>query len=384
MNVKAHISPQIIAAIALFVALALCPLLASSAPATHEATYNYYVASTGSDANPGTAQLPFQTIMRAARIALPGTTVHVAPGVYTGGFKTSISGIETQRIYYVSSVHRRARLVPPMSSETKSAWDNRGSYVDIIGFDVDGRAARNGVKWTHGIYSGGSHTAIKDNYIHHIAQNIPCGNSSGAGIGVDSYYRGIRSDVIGNTVHDIGPAGCRFVSGIHISTSGSAVNNVVYNIGGAGILMWHDAHDVKVTNNTITGSTTGVLVGGGDYYHTRGPNNNTRVHNNIIYDNKYGVWEQGETGINNTYRNNLVFHNAVADWQLRNGLAHTGTVAQEPQFVRYARKGQSDFRLRGNSPAIGAGTAEHASAADVAGKLRSKGTEIDLGAYQFK
>ena len=156
MNVKAQILPQIIAAIALFVALALCPLLASSAPATHEATYNFYVASTGSDANPGTAQLPFQTIIRAARIALPGTTVHVAPGVYTGGFKTSMSGTETQRIYYVSSVNRGSRLAPPMSSETKSAWDNRGSYADIIGFDVDGRAARNGVKWTHGIYSGGS------------------------------------------------------------------------------------------------------------------------------------------------------------------------------------------------------------------------------------
>ena len=50
---------------------------------------------------------------------------------------------------------------------------------------------------------------------------------------MDSYYHGVQSDVIGNTVHDIGPLGCRFVQGIYISTSGSAKNNIVYNIGGA-------------------------------------------------------------------------------------------------------------------------------------------------------
>lgn len=384
MNVKAPFPPQIIAAIAVFIALAFCPLLASSARAPIPANYNYYVATTGSDANPGTVTSPFQTIDRAARIALPGTTIHVAPGVYPGGFKTSMSGTESQRVRYVSSVKRGARLVPPMSSDTKSGWDNRGSYVDIIGFEVDGSAARNGVKWTHGIYSGGSFTAIKENYVHHIAGHVRCSGAGGAGIGIDSYYHGIRSDVIGNTVHDIGPAGCRFVQGISISTSGSAMNNIVYNIGGAGIQMWHDARNVIVTNNTITGSTIGILVGGGDFYHTKGPNDHTSVHNNIIYDNKHGIWEQGDTGINNTYRNNLVFQNTVADWQLRNGLQHTGTIAQAPQFVQYDRNGDRDFRLRSSSPAIGAGTVEHASPNDAAGRLRSPASGIDLGAYQFK
>lgn len=384
MNPKTPIPLPLIAAAALCGLFALYPLLGRAAPAYSHSTYNYYVATNGSDANPGTAKFPFQTILRASKVALPGTTIHVAPGVYPGGFKTTMSGTDAQRIHYVSSVKWGARLVPPMSSETKAGWDNRGNYVDIIGFEIDGSASRNGIKWTHGIYSGGSYTLIKGNYVHHIAQHTPCSGAGGAGIGVDSYYRGIQSNVIGNYVHDIGPTGCRFVQGIYMSTSGSAKNNVIYNIGGAGIQMWHDARNVKVANNTITSSMTGILVGGGDFYHTKGPNDFTNVHNNIIFDNKYGIWEQGSTGVNNTYRNNLVYRNSQANWQLRNGLTHEGTVEEPPQFIKYSRNGERDYRLRSDSPAIGAGTEEHAPVTDAAGKLRSRASGVDIGAYQFK
>ena len=347
-------------------------------------TYNYYVATNGDDSHPGTADLPFQTILRASKVALPGTTVHVAPGVYTGGFKTTMSGTESQRIFYVSTVQWGAKLVPPMSSDTKAGWDNRGSYVDIVGFEIDGSAARNGLKWTHGIYNGGSFAVIRNNLVHHVALDNPCNGGGGAGIGVDSYYRGIKSDAIGNTVHHIGQPGCRFVQGIYISTSGSARNNVVHNIGGAAIQLWHDANHVIISNNTVAASMIGILVGGGDFYHTKGPNDYTVVQNNIVYDNKLGVSEQGETGTHNTYRNNLVFQSSMADWQLRNGLTHTGTVSQAPQFVRYAKKGVLDLRLRSNSPAIGNGIDEHALRTDVPGKQRPKTGPIDIGAYQFK
>ncbi len=369
--------------IAICAALWAAPL-AKAAPPVSSKTYNYYVDPNGSDANPGTADLPFLTIMRASKVALPGTTIHVAPGTYEGGFKTTMSGTEEQRIYYVSSVRQGARLVPPMTSDSKAGWDNRGSYVDIVGFEVDGSAARNGIKWTHGIYNGGSYAVIKGNRIHHIALDSPCNSAGGAGIGVDSYYRGVQSGVIGNIVHDIGRPGCAFIQGIYISTSGSAKNNIVFNISGAAIQMWHDAHSVTVSNNTLTASTTGILVGGGDYYHTKGPNDFTNVHNNIVYDNKFGISEQGATGLHNSYRNNLVFLSSGADWQLRNGLTHTGTIAEPPQFVRYARRGLRDFRLRSTSPAIGKGIEQHSALTDFTGKLRNKASGIDIGAFQSK
>ena len=42
----------------------------------------YHVAKNGNDKNPGTAELPFLTISRAAKIAEEGDTVRVHEGIY--------------------------------------------------------------------------------------------------------------------------------------------------------------------------------------------------------------------------------------------------------------------------------------------------------------
>ncbi len=347
-------------------------------PAT---TYKTYVATTGSDSNPGTQAAPFKTIARAASLARPSTTVFVAPGTYPGGFRTSINGTATGRIYFVSTTKYGAKIVPPASSSNDTAWDNRGSYIDIIGFHIDGTTSQAGTKWTHGIYNGGSYGMIRHNWVHHIAKTVTCTSAGGSAIGVDSYYRGIKSDVISNLVHDIGPVGCRYVQGIYVSTSGTVKNNVVHRVAEGAIHLWHDATNVIITNNTVTSSNTGIIVGGGDYYHTSGPNNNTIVANNIVYDNKMGISEQGQTGTGNRYTNNLVFQNSTYNFQLRNGLTHTGTISAVPGFVSYTRTGTPDLHITSSSPAIGRGTALNAPATDFDGKPRNSATGFDIGAY---
>jgi hypothetical protein len=344
-------------------------------------TYNYYVAPNGSDTAAGTQSAPFRTIAKAATRAVPSTTIWVAPGTYSGGFRTTASGTASNRIYFVSTTKWGAKIVPPASSVNDTAWDNRGSYVDIIGFEINGTAHQSGTKWRAGIYNGGSYDMIRNNRVHHIATTLTCTSAGGSAIGVDSYYRGVKSDVIGNLVHDIGPAGCTYVQGIYVSTSGSVKNNVVYRVAAAAIHLWHDATNVIITNNTVVASHTGIIVGGGDYYHTSGPNNNTAVYNNIVYDNKYGISEQGQTGTSNTYRNNLVYQNTY-NWTLKNGLSHTGTVAAVPQFVAYSRTGTPDLHLGSTSPAIGKGTATHALPYDFDNKPRNATTGYDIGAYQ--
>ncbi len=344
--------------------------------------YKYYVAATGSDSNGGTQSAPFRTIARAAQAALPSTTVFVAPGTYPGGFRTSVSGNATGRIYFVSSTKWGARIVPPASSSNDTAWDNRGSYVDIIGFDIDGTSSQSGTKWTHGIYNGGSYDSIRHNRVHHIAQTVACTSAGGSAIGVDSYYRGVQSDVIGNLVHDIGPAGCRFVQGIYISTSGAVKNNVVYRVAEAAIHLWHDARSVIITNNTVSTSNTGIIVGGGDFYFTSGPNNDTIVANNIVYDNRMGISEQGSTGTRNRYSNNLVYQNSTYNYSLKNGLTSTASLSVPPQFVGYSRTGTPNLHLSASSPAIGKGTATNAPATDFDGKPRNASTGYDIGAYQ--
>jgi parallel beta-helix repeat protein len=354
---------------------------AATTPAT---TYNYYVSPTGSDTAAGTKAAPFKTLARAVKAATKAsTTVWVAPGTYAGGIKTTANGTASGRIYWVSTTKWGAKIVPPSSSSNNNAWDNRGNYVSIIGFDVDGTNSGSGTKWTHGIYTGGSYGMIQNNHIHHIARSVACTSAGGSAIGVDSYYHGVKSDIVGNVVNDIGPAGCTYVQGIYVSTSGTIKNNLVYRVGAVGIHLWHDATDVVITNNTVTSSNFGMVVGGGDFYYTTAGANNVYVANNIIYDNKYGISEQGKTGTGNKYINNLVFQNPTYNISLRNGLKATGTISSNPLFKAYSRTAATpDYHLTTSSPAIGRGTATNAYPTDLDGKPRNASTGYDLGAYQ--
>ncbi|MFC5510137.1 DUF1565 domain-containing protein [Massilia jejuensis] len=345
---------------------------------------NLFVAPGGSDANPGTQEEPFRTIGRAAQVVTPGTTVYVAPGQYTGGFRTNVNGSAEARIIFVSSERWGAKIVPPLDSRTASAWDNRGNHVDIVGFEVDGSQYQSGTKWLSGIYNGGSYNSIRHNHVHHIALDVPCEAAGGSGIGVDSYYKGKQGEVIGNNVHDIGPGDCRYHHGIYISTQARVRSNVVYRISGAGIHLWHDAQRVDITGNTVSTSGSGIVVGGGDFYYSKEGNDHTIVANNIVYDNKHGILEQGATGRNNRYVHNLVFQNTASDWRLAPGRTHLGTIAADPGFLDYSRTDTPDFRLSTQSPAIGRGMAVAAPEPDFDGKPRSPETGFDIGAFQHE
>ena len=350
---------------------------ASPATAIPATTYNYYVSPTGNDSAAGTKAAPFKTLARAARTATkPSTTVWVAPGTYAGGFKTTGSGTASGRIYWVSTTRWGARIVP---GSTTNVWDNRGSYVSIVGFDIDGSTKPS---VTHGVYTGGSYSMIQGNHVHHIAKSASCNSGGGSAIGVDSYYGGVWNDVVGNTVNDIGPASCKFIQGIYVSTSGSVKNNLVYRVGEAAIHLWHDANHVTITGNTVTGSHFGLIVGGGDFYHTSAGDDYTVVNNNIFFDNGIGISEEGKTGKHNSYSNNLVYQNGT-NLSLANGLSAKNTVSSNPLFVSYSKTAATpNYHLAGGSPAVGRGTATGAASTDIDGKPRNATTGYDIGAYQ--
>jgi hypothetical protein len=342
-------------------------------PAT---TYNYYVSPTGSDSAAGTKSAPFKTLAKAAQVATKAsTTVWVAPGTYTGGFKTTASGTASARIYWVSTTKWGAKVVP---GSTSNIWDNRGNYVSIVGFDFDGSSKPT---VTHGVYSGGSYTMIQGNHVHHIAKSATCNSGGGSAIGVDSYYNGVWNDVVGNVVNDIAPPGCKYIQGIYVSTSGSVKNNLVYRVGEAAIHLWHDANHVTITNNTVTGSHYGIIVGGGDFYHSTTGDDYTVVNNNIIYDNTYGISEEGKTGSHNTYSNNLVVQNSGYNLSVKGAVSNT--VSSAPLFVSYSKTATApDYHLSTSSPAIGRGIATNAYPTDLDGKPRNATTGYDIGAYQ--
>jgi parallel beta-helix repeat protein len=359
-------------------------LITKPAPAPAPApasAYHLYVATTGSDSNPGTRSAPFLTITAAAKAAKPDTTVHVAPGTYRENVRTRVSGTASARIRHVSDSKWGAKII---GSGTEGAWTNTGNHVDIVGFDVSGSGRL-------GILNQGSYTLVASNHVHDLAVSGGCTASGGAGI-VNANYRASDGDIIGNVVHDIGvPGRCNGVQGIYSANlRGRIHNNIVYRASSWGIHLWHAANNVMIANNTVFangggGMGGGIVIGSGDR-----PGgvilNNTKVINNIVYKNPAsGIKQYCYSGQNCIGDNNLVSHNLVygngSVVSMRVG-RDVGTIVADPQFVDYQANGQGNYRLKSSSPAINQGLAASAPATDIDNVARPRGGAHDLGAYE--
>jgi hypothetical protein len=337
-----------------------------------------YVSTRGSDSGNGSASSPFRSIQKAASVATAGTTVHVAPGTYAENVSHSYNGTASAPIKFVSDTPGGA-IIKPVGA-TGSIVSTRGDYVTIEGFEIDGSSSPNA---RVGIVMGGSNTYVRNNEVHHLVQNGANDSQGGAGIVLGGgYYGEINQHAIGNEVHHIATASSDRVHGIYVQSTGSVVNNMVYaSPGTIGVVLWHDARNVTIANNTIFDNGLGISVGAGDFNQGAYPADNVKVVNNIVYDNRgSGIQEHGLTGTHNVYQNNLVYQNGT-NWDLQNGLTHTGTVTADPQFLNYQRGGTGDYHLKATSPAINKGTTANAPTTDIDGDARIGGP--DIGAQEY-
>lgn len=338
-----------------------------------------YVSPNGLDTNNGTQNSPLKTISQASKIAKPGTTVVVLPGEYRENVKTNTSGSSiSAKINYVSLEKWKAKII---GSGTESAWNNKGSFVNIMGFEVTGSGRL-------GILNEGSNTTISYNHVHDLAASGGCNGSGGAGIN-NGNYSASNGDIIGNVVHDIGyqyAGSCNTIQGIYSSNFGGKImNNVVYRAAAFGIHLWHAATDVTITNNTVfnNGAGTkggGIVIGTGD-----SPGgvilDNTSVINNIVYNNaNYSIIEYCSSGDkcignNNTVDNNIVYGNGQ-DIIMKVG-KDINTLKVDPQFMS-----SSDYHLKSTSPAINNGKSVANTELDIDDKARIINNKIDIGAQE--
>jgi hypothetical protein len=348
-------------------------------PGTAEAATHLYVATDGSDANPGTSAAPFKTISKAASVAKAGFIVHVADGTYHETVTSTASGTEGAYIRYISDNKWGAKIVSP-STGTVAAWHNLGDYVAITGFDITGRGAV-------GINLSGNGNMANRNHVHHIPATA-CDGYGGAGIGFDQFNLKSGGIADSNQVHDIGPLGtnCFRVHGIYTAIPNVTIsNNIIYKVVGYGVTNGHCSYNVKVLNNTMF-NNGGTAEGGGivmtNNTNCKLPSKGNVVANNLIYDNVLGVHEEGVSKVDVTvYTNNSVFGNKTNWGEMRN--AHANDVSADPVFVRYDRAGGGDYRLRSGSPQIGRGSAAQSVPHDFLGKARPGGAAVDIGACQY-
>lgn len=345
----------------------------STAPTTTAATtYNYYVATTGSDSNPGTQSAPFRTILRASQVAKPDTTIHVAPGTYTGNFTTASNGTASGLIRYVSDVKQGAKIV---GTGTEVAWTNKGNYIEVNGFDIStsGRL---------GFYSAGSFGRIYNCLVHDIMVSGGISGSGGAGIDVLGSNWVIHDNIVRNV--DAALTTDHRVQGIYIAGADANVyNNLILNVVGQGINSWHGATRAIIVNNTISNAGIGILIGSGDSGQLPNGSQNNYVANNILVNNRRaGIVEGGKTSLN-TYVNNLFYNNPRNTEFIGSGNVVSDMITANPSFVNYQANGTGDYRVQATSPAIDKGTSTRAPSTDLAGTARPRGAGIDIGAYEY-
>jgi hypothetical protein len=340
---------------------------------------HFYVATTGSDDNPGTQTAPFLTIAHADSLATAGHTIHVAPGTYrvsapstrSAGIRTSNSGTASARIKFVSDVKWGAKIV---FSGTGIAWNSKGSHVDIDGFDISGSGRI-------GILAEGGNETITNNFIHDLAVSGGC--NGGGGAAIDAWGPRGGAVIDSNVVRNIGfqwVAGrtCNTVQGIYVTNQDNRVsNNVISGVASVGINSWHGATASTIVNNTIFHSKMGIVIGHGDSGATAIGTKNNYVANNIVYGTGYGITEMGKVGGNNRYVDNVVYSNET-NWRVKGDVS--GTISADPLFVNYQANGSGDYRLQSSSPAVGRGAVTHPLPAAPAG-TRGAGP-VNTGAYE--
>lgn len=393
----------------------------------------YYVSPQGdNNKGNGSAQAPFKTINRAFKAKLqPGDEVVVKPGVYNESMwiEKHLSGAPGRYITLRSETPRGAKI----RSTQRHGIMLLASYFKIDGFDSDGGIAGKGVHHVEitnnvvhdspgpGIYfygsefllvsgnvtSGNAFDAVSSGISIHLPQNVSgdtktkgfrvivrnnisynnltktAGHTDGNGIIFDDWL--MRGWIVRTGKYKPGFTPYRY--------PGLIENNLVYNNGGAGIMVYA-ADNITVRNNTSYHNATDPLAKG----QWRGELKNMSASNNIWVNNiavadpsveyaaallnvSHGDWG---TNRNVAWANNVTYNGtAGAASFLANGdnIRATGNgnkFGVDPQFLQAPR----NFRLRMTSPALDAGTLKYGSSAVSLGGSRRVVKTIDIGAYE--
>jgi hypothetical protein len=343
----------------------------------------YHVATTGDDANPGTAALPFRTIQHAADIVNAGDGVLVSDGVYTGGATVvyiNRNGTAANRIVF-RAANRWQAVIDGRSDTSTTGIAIPGGFVWVEGFEVQ-NTSRYGID----TYVGHDQVVI-GNHVHDIGHI--CTGSTGGIVGIDAYASGLV--IAGNVIHDVGrlgpgEQGCVETNtnwqnhdhGIYngIGTNVLIVNNVFYNFTHGWAIQRYDGagevvHGLFILNNTFVGANPNrdaqIIIATAT--------TNLVIANNIFYQPAAaGVWFDG-AGSGATLTGNV----ATGTLEISgSGLVTSANRENtEPLFVN---AGAFDFHLMAGSPARGAGVATWCPTTDFDGVARAGG--CSAGAFQ--
>jgi parallel beta-helix repeat protein len=378
---------------------------------------NYYVATTGNDANPGTLSQPFRTIKRGLSNLRPGDTLYLRAGRYAEAINSHYQVVPagtswTSPVTVAAYPGETATIAGHITIGTPSVQyvvfrGDPGSYSLVL--EGGGIAV---------VHANGS--APGNSYIRF--QNMEVRNTNNIQ-GVFIYAN--RVEVLNSRIHDVrtdnvaiqnGDVHCFYIQGAFTIIDG----NEIYNCPSYGIHMYNgydhaSAHSNIIRNNRIHHVTTGPYRAGGGAMIV-GSGSNNLVYNNVLHDNPGGgigvgyggsgnqiynntIYKTGSlgfaldiNGVSNTIvRNNILYENTheikdgTSTTTYSNNLCRTATSAcqfrVDPRFVNPAAL---NFRLHQLSPIIDKGVTVSAVATDFDRLPRPRGSAYDLGAFEYQ
>lgn len=211
------------------------------APAAYAEGRDYYVATTGSDTNPGTRSAPFKTLQHAADVAVAGSTVYVRGGVYHQKLKITGSGSAKAGPITFTSYNSEAAVIDGTGLSVSGAEGivdlTDANYITIQGFEIRNysTAAKNVMPAGIYVHGSGSYITLANNKIHDIKNT-----STPAG-----------SDLQGRDAHGIAVYGTKAPASINnVRISGNELYNLV--LGSSESLVLNGNVDTfSVTDNII-------------------------------------------------------------------------------------------------------------------------------------
>ena len=319
----------------------------------------FYVAPTGSNANPGTTTQPWRTIQKALDTLGPGQTASVRGGTYWEEATMSRSGQATAWI--------TLRAYPGERPVVTGRLKITGSYFRVRGFRFRGSSLNATSALVY--LSGATHVVL-------IRNKIASGQMSGIYIG-DSGGLSRNVTIVRNYIHDNGTEANQD-HGIYCDnlSGGLIANNIIVGNKARGVQLYEDAKHVIVTQNTIVGNLTGVGVGGEG---SSTSDDNVIANNIIAFNRKFGIstyWPNA-VGSGNVAIRNLLYANADSNFYIsRGGLVNQSNIFAPPGFVDRRRR---NFHLRAGSRAINTAVARYSQGVDYDGDSRPQGLASDIG-----